>query len=268
MFNSKSSFKLESIGFVAKDKIEDDEYIDVYPAEIQPGKNLELSEVEDKNDVAIDKDGNVDIVINTKSTLIKAKWIPIGESNQLGAPDVCKGEKVFLFRYSDLDEYYWSLFENDLRLRKNEKKTFILSNRPNITKDGSELDKAYYITMDTINKYIRLHTDDTDGELCVYDIELNTKEGTLTILDGLENEITLDSGAGSLTINTNSKVTTNTPEATINCKTSTVNASDSASITGTNSVSVTSKSVSVTGSDTVSIDGGSVAVKGGVVTIN
>lgn len=291
MFNSKSDFSLVALGFVAKDKIEDDNYIDVYPAELQPGKNLELSEVENKNDIAVDKDGNIDIILNTKSTLIKAKWIPFGGDNQLGAPDVCKGEKVLLFKYSDLDQYYWSIFENDLRLRKNEKKTIILSNRPHITKDGSELDKVYYITIDTINKFIRLHTDDSDGELCVYDIELNTKEGTLTILDGLDNEITLDSEDGSLTINTNSTVITNTPKAVVNCEISTVTASDTVDITATNNVNVTSdtvnvtgsKSVSVTGnssvsvksdnvsvkgSGSVSIDGGSVAIKGSVVTIN
>lgn len=203
MINGSSKYRLVSIGIVAVDKVEDEVYIDVYPAEIQPVKDGEISEVEDKNDTIMDHEGSIEVIVNSKTTLLKAKWIPIGEPNRLGAPDVRKGEKVFLYQYGDLDEYYWMVFDNDLRLRKNEKKTIVLSNRPALAESEEDLEKAYYVTFDTINKLFRLHTDDSDGELTTYDIDLNTKAGILTIIDGNDNMIELQSEDGDYTLNFN-----------------------------------------------------------------
>jgi len=203
MYNKNSKYRLISIGVVAKDKVEDEVYIDVYPAEIQPVKNGEISEPEPKNTTIVDDIGNFEVVVDSKTTLFKAKWIPMGEPNRLGAPDVCKGEKVFLYQYSDLDEYYWCVFDNDLRLRKNEKITTILSNRKTIAEDEADLEKAYYFTFDSINKLFKLHTDDSDGELTTFDIELNTKDGIFTIIDGNDNMIELKSDNGDYTLEFN-----------------------------------------------------------------
>ena len=242
MFNNKSKFHLVAIGVAAKDKVEDEVYIDVYPAELQPVKDGEISDTDEKNDTIVDNDGNFEVVVNKKTTLIKAKWIPTGEPNRLGAPDVRKGEKVFLYQYADLDEYYWMMFDNDLRLRKNEKHTLVLSNRPKIATDDADLEKAYYITFDTINKLFRLHTDDSDGELTTYDIDINTKEGIFTILDGNDNMIELKSENGELTINTNLNVTINTPHAYVNCETSDVKCKKTATIDAGTSITATAGS--------------------------
>jgi len=209
MKQDMSKYRLIAIGVVAKDKIEDDNYIDVYPAEIQPVKDGEISEVISATDTIVDHTGKIEIVVNSKTTLIKAKWIPTGEPNRFGAPDVRKGEKVMLYQYADLDEYYWMIFDNDLRLRKNEKNTLILSNRPFIATTEEELQQAYYITFDTINKRFRIHTDDQDGELTTYDIDIDTKEGIFTIIDGNDNtmELKSDDGDYSLTFNRDMNVT-------------------------------------------------------------
>lgn len=203
MHNNVSKYKLIAIGIAAEDKVEDEVYLDIYPTELQPVKDGDISKSDYKYDSIMDTEGNYEVVVNTKTTLIKAKWIPTGEPNRFGAPDVCKGEKVLLYQYGDLDEYYWMTFDNDLRLRKNEKMTIILSNRPKIAESDDDLDKVYYFTFDSINKLFRLHTDDTDGELTTYDFDLNTKDGIFTIIDGKDNMIELKSKDGDYTLNFN-----------------------------------------------------------------
>jgi phage baseplate assembly protein gpV len=71
---------------------------------------------------------------------------------------------------------------------------------------------SYWFEVDTLNKYVKLHTSDNDGELTTYDITLNTKEGSLEIKDGVGNSVLMNSSEGSLTATMNSKVTLKAPE--------------------------------------------------------
>lgn len=217
----QSLFKIYSLGQVVKDIKEDSQYIDVFPVELHPGKTGELSIPEINNTSISDINKTVETIIVAKTTTIKAKWLAIGTPNKLEPPTVCKGETVLLFRYADTDNFFWSTIYNELHLRKREKHTMILSNKESIADGQTQevLEKSYYITYDTINKFIRLHTDDSDGEFCTYDIEINTKDGFLTVIDGLENEITLDSTLDKLYIKTNKDILTETDNHTRNVTT-------------------------------------------------
>ena len=213
---------MHSLGQVTIDKEEDSLYIDVFPIELHPGKSGELSKPDLIKHENYNIKGELENLVVSKTTTIKAKWLPLGNSNLLEPPMVGKGETVILYRYADTDNYFWVTLYNQQHLRKRDKYTIYLSNKGSVVGGDEDLEKAYYLTFDTINKYIRLHTDDTDGELTTYDIEINTKEGFLTIIDGKKNEITLDSDKDTLTINTNNEMTINTTN-TVNVNTTACN---------------------------------------------
>ena len=186
------------IGQVAKDILEDEFYVDIYPIELHPNKAGEVTTQDTLDGVVNDISGNVESIIVMKSSLIKAKWLADSDTNRLEPPTVCRGETVKLYR-ADTGRYYWVPLFNELHLRKLEKRTIILSNKRTIgAKGDSLLKKAYYLTVDTINKYLRLHTDDSDGEYTTYDIEINTKDGTFILVDGKGNTIVIDSQTDSI----------------------------------------------------------------------
>ena len=212
--NMQSKLVMHSLAYVAEDYVEDSPYIKVLPIEIISDLTGRAGDINKESVTTKDIDGNNINVITDKTHVITAKWINFNEPNRLSAPNVHTGETVLLWKYG-ADRYFWTTFYNELDLRKREKATYIYSNKDDI-KDVSKLKQAYYWTIDTINKFIRLHTDDQDGEATTYDLELNTKDGVLIVVDGLGNEIKLTSDAGLLTITTNVSVIINTVAAVVN----------------------------------------------------
>jgi len=220
--DKRSKLIMYSLAYVAEDLVEDSQYIKAIPIEVLSDVtgNIGLSKKEKIKSVNINGE-NVNVVVDKIHTLT-AKWINLNEPNRLTAPNVHKGETIMLWKYAG-DRYFWTTFYNELDLRKREKATYIYSNKNDI-KDSSLLKQAYYWTIDTINKFVRLHTDDKDGEVTTYDLELNTKDGVLIIVDGLGNEIKLTSDLGLLTISTNVAVVVNTTNIIINAAaTATIN---------------------------------------------
>lgn len=199
---TESLLKPYSLGYVTRDIKEDNQYCDFFPVERLPGFTGVIDESTPEIATTTDIDGKISVVKIDKSVKIMAKWFNNGDSNRLTPPNICKGETVMLYRYSNTDKYYWSTIFNELDLRKLEKATYVFSNKRTIA-DKSKLDKVYYFTVDTINKFVKLFTDASDGELTTYDIEINTKDGILTIIDGLGNMIQMDSSEDTYNVKFN-----------------------------------------------------------------
>jgi len=216
---TESLLKTVSVGIVARDILEDDLYVDVYPIELHPGRDGELTRVTKHKNVITDTYDNIEHLNVTQTDLIKARWLPDGDTNRLEPPTVCKGETVRLLRYSDTDVYYWTTLYNQLELRKLEKRTMVVSNKASILVPVEDLLKhSYYTTVDTINKIVHLHTSTTDGEYTSYDITIDTKEGMLEITDGKGNRIFLESQDDRMTIEANKEIVTNTTHRTSNVR--------------------------------------------------
>jgi len=180
-----SLLKPYSLGIVVIDKPETSDTIHVFPSEQLPFAEGDLS----KND----------------RMQIKAHWVRIGDSNRFTSPDVYKGETVQIYRYADTDEYFWSDIMREPSLRKKERVIYAISNIPD-KKGIQTLETSYFVELSTKDKRVHLHTADNDGELCTYDIIIDTSKGNLTILDGKGNIVTLDSGPGNLNFKLNGSV--------------------------------------------------------------
>lgn len=205
----ESLLKIYAIGYVAKDIEEDSMYVDIYPAESLNTHTGELNEENIVHTTTKDVEGKVISINIDKSRLLTAKWIPINQSNRVTPPNVCKGETVLIYNYAGTDKYFWSTMYAEPDLRKREKVTYFFSNKDSID-DEEWPEHAYTLTVDTINKVVSLKTADNDGELTTYEISLDTAEGMLTIVDGKENKIQLNSDSDTLSVSTNLAVLINT----------------------------------------------------------
>ena len=237
----EKSKKFFGLGYVVADKVEDSYEIEVYPIEVIPTAEGDLSQKDSSSLTIQDSQGNNVSVKYDKSNSIPCTWYPNGEQNRITAPDVCKGDIVEIYTFGETDEYFWCVYGHNQALRKREKVLYYFSNKAGT---GGDSTQGYFLLIDTINKTVHFQTANNDGEACGYDLLFNTKEGQMAISDTLNNSIILDSVNGQLNITTNEKIILNTKEATVNAKTVNINASDSCNIK-TNSMNIKSSKCNI-----------------------
>jgi hypothetical protein len=190
-----SQLKFYSIGIVAVNKHMSRDTIEVLPTEHFPYHDGEITdsweEYEGKGKDYNGKEWNHKV---DTTTTVLAKWLPLSISNRITAPDVRRGEHVLLFRFGDVDEFYWTTLFIDKKLRRLETVTYSFSNNREENKED-DYDSTYSIEVSTHGKYIHVHTAKNDNEPFAYDIQLNTKDGCLTITDDLDppNKIVMNS---------------------------------------------------------------------------
>ena len=201
---TQNGFTLYSLGVIANDIEEDSVYVEIYPAVLNPGKHGNLMEPDELDVTSTSSNKEMENIKINNTRIIVAKWLPNGNTNRLEPPTVCKGELVHIFTFMDTNMYYWTPVFNELRLRKLEKITTVASNKRTIMGESTDLlSKIYYYTIDTINKFVRFHTDDSDGELTTYDYHIDTKNGNVLFTDGKGNFWHLESENEDLTTNIN-----------------------------------------------------------------
>ena len=242
MDTSKSSgLKLYSLGIVTKAKVRGDDFIEVTPIEDFSMDKGGLSPDSKEYKVSTPDQHGVSKPSSIKGgSVIKAKWVPFGHSNRETSPDVQPSETVILFRFADTSDYYWTTMMREPELRRLETVRYAFSNQPSGLAPYDN-DSSYWFEVNTADKTITLHTSDNDGEVVKYDIELDTRNGTLEIKDDLGNNIFLESVEGRLTtttanevivntqrfvINASQSIEFNTPTITTNSESSTINASE------------------------------------------
>lgn len=148
--------------------------------------------------------------VESKNT-IKALWLPIYAGNRLTAPDVVKNEQVMLFKYSNVDHYYWiDLGHNGLRRLETVKYRFgdLKDYNRRGGDDPERLTDAtsYMMTVDTKNKHITFATVKSDGEPVAYEASINTGSGYLQLADDRGNVILIDSMADTIVVKANVEV--------------------------------------------------------------
>ena len=189
-----SKFTLYSLGIVAKDKPTSTDTITVMPIE---HINDTVGDVNDTSDYESNSVNHKQVPSKSKAVsknTITANWISLGSSNRISSPDVIAGETVLIYTYADTNEYYWTTYLREPSIRRLEKVLYGYSNLSSGARsENFGRDTSYWLEVDTMNKYVKLHTSDNDGEFTTYDIRINTKEGSLDIKDGVGNSIVMDS---------------------------------------------------------------------------
>lgn len=191
-------FKIVSLGIVAENKPMQKNggwcnEIDVTPIESQGMLDGELksnpTEIEasgvDANGQAFSSKAIVD-------NAVVATWLPFG-SNRITAPDVRRGERVYLWRAGDNDKYYWTIAGLDGHLRKLETVVFAFSATKDEGTSGIDINSCYYMEVSTHQKTITIETSTSNGEQFSYMAQINAAENTLTLKDDVGQIVQIDS---------------------------------------------------------------------------
>lgn len=212
----ESNLRIYSLGIVTKDKTPLDDFIEVCPIEkfsIQESGLIDEKEKVSKSNLKDTNNKGFSTEVKSK-TVVKAKWFPLGVSNRTTAPDVYKNETVILFKFADVNEYYWTVLFREPNIRRLETVLHSYSNKRSGL-DAFDSNSSYWFLIDTRNKSIKLHTSNNDGEYTTYDFILDTKNGSLTIKDGKNNSVVLNSPSDTITVNTNNNVTINAASSVV-----------------------------------------------------
>lgn len=188
-----SKLRVYSLGTVAANKPLTSKDIEVVPIEDTPMVNGEVTDNGERVSAkASDVEGGAyETEVPTASSIV-ATWLPLGNSNRVTAPDVRRGEMVVLYRFADQDKFWWVTMEDDIRLRKLETVIFAISATQD-EKQANDAKSTYFMEWSSHKKLIHIHTSKADGEPYTYDIQINTKEGFITIQDDDGQVISLDS---------------------------------------------------------------------------
>lgn len=245
-----SELKLYSLGIVVEDKPVGADMIMVSPMEvlnIQPAGSIK--DASTKFEGTLKNSSGKNFASEMKSTnYIKAKWLAFGQSNRITSPDVVANETVILFKFGDVDEYYWTTIFREAELRRQETVMYGFSN----LKSGiSAFDKStsYWLEVDTKKKSVKFHTAMNDGEYTEYDINIDTKAGTFSLKDKKGNSFFLDSQNDKFIVNALKEISGTAGEV-INLKAPTINLEGNVNIKGnvnTSGNTTTQGNVSMTG---------------------
>jgi len=127
-----------------------------------------------------------------KSTnAITAIWLDFSDIRYT-APNMVKGEKVFILRFRGTESYFWHSIGRSNDLRKLEHILWGLSNTKEIAEKPKE-DNQLFLTASTRDGYIELITPDNRKEKAKYKIKINFKEGIIEVEDNHDNKYTLNS---------------------------------------------------------------------------
>ena len=189
-----SMFRIFSIGTVASNKLRNSEYIEVVPLEQVPMVHGELSQA--TNEYKANSADNSGVAYEEQiavSSTVKAKWRSIGNSNRMTPPDVRRGEEVVLYQFSDSDEYWWDTMNNLVGLRKLETVVYAWSDTKNEQDNEPSPDNSYVLELSTHDGHITFTTSKSNGEPYRYKCTLNTKDGSFTLTDDIDNTLFLRS---------------------------------------------------------------------------
>lgn len=198
-----SNLKLYSLGIVVETKPPGTDFILVSPIEtlnIQtPGSIKEYSK-DFKGDKKELESANFKSEHEAKN-YFRAKWIPFGHSNRITAPDVVVNETVILFKFGEVNEYYWTTIFREPELRRLETVNYGYSNvRDGIASKSFDKTTSYWQEISTRDKYIHIHTSMNDGEPFEYDVVIDTKTGFINMRDNVGNFIELNSPNNAITM--------------------------------------------------------------------
>lgn len=271
---NKSKLFLKSVGYASKNLELNSKILEVYPAEEFGYVDGEITdEREVIEETGVDAKGNVySDKIETSNSLM-AEWLPLG-SNRATAPNVRRGERVFLLQYADDDKYYWVTAGLDPHLRRRETVVFNISNTVDESVTELTSENTYSLIFSTHTKEITLQTSKSDGEPFEYIIKLDTEEGVFVVTDDIDNQISLESAERRITLvnSDDSKLVLDKKnilmqsDDVIDIKSKTVNiTSDNTNVKSTAvKVSTTTYGLSAT---TATVSAGKYSMSGGSITL-
>jgi hypothetical protein len=181
------------------------------------------------------------------SNSMPAKWLSLN-SNRITSPDVRKGSKVVIYRWEGTDKYLWTYFGMDSTLRL-ETVIYAFSANPNTkVNDNFDPNNYYLFLINTRKGSIQLLTGQGNGEATNYAITLDTKNGSFSFVDGMENILAINSVDHSFTFLNEEKSSLSIKKDSfiLTCENSGV-------INAKNNLNIKTKNLSIVADDSINI---------------
>ena len=195
-----SKFVLRSIGYAAQNKTLDSVALEVFPAEMLPFTDGEITSFLDNHThTGVDGSGKSYSSKMQTGNSVKAYWLAFG-SNRMTPPDIRRGERVLVYQYADDDKYYWKETGLDDNLRRLETVVYAFS----ATKDESTRvltpDNSYMLVVSTHQKQITLTTSKANGEPFKYTFQFDLNAGNVVLQDDVGNFVQMTSKTNNVTM--------------------------------------------------------------------
>ena len=188
-----SKLQVYTYGTAAENLALDSYELEITPLEHTPMADGELTtNAQQSTTTGADLSGAQYQTQMTSSGTIKATWLPLGQPNRMTPPNVRRGEEVVVYRFGDVDKFYWNTARNDLMFRRLETVVFAISA---VAKEGVKCDKTntYFIEFSSHKKSITLSTSKANGEPYAYLFTFDLAAGKVTLTDDIDNSLMLDS---------------------------------------------------------------------------
>lgn len=191
--DTTTSFKFFCIAVVSRDKDTGSDIIRAYPVEKLGYENNEVDTNKETADVimvnidGIPFRGSVD-----RESIIEATWLPDGADGRMTSPDVVNGETVRIYRFGNMDRYYWTTIYREPALRRTEHVVHAYGNLPS-GRTPWGIDSSYGNIWSTKDQHVTFYTSQSNGEAFKYLFKLNTKNSTITLKDNVGNGLDVDS---------------------------------------------------------------------------
>lgn len=131
------------------------------------------------------------------SVTVKCKWLAISEPNRQTPPNVCRGERMVVYRFGNSSDYYWVTLDADLAYRKLETVVWAFSGTKDRNDSKAHEANTYFFEVSTHKGLVKLSTSKANGEPFRWEFLLDTKNGVFTIKDDADQAFKLDSDAKS-----------------------------------------------------------------------
>lgn len=187
-------------GYAVEDKIYGSDQLKVLPISHAPGSFSGAfgPGQTDSSATTTDASGKSTTSKVTTTNYITATYF--STTNEPTPPMVKKGEQIKLFRMADADKFYWLPNGRDRSLRGLDVKRIEVSAIDNTVKGNANVEKnddnTYFIELDAVAGHLLISTSKANNEPVRYRINLDTKNGKLTISDDISdgpNQFTIDS---------------------------------------------------------------------------
>ena len=195
-----SKLHLHSVGYAAENKALSSHDLEVFPAEVTGYIDGEVTSQQQTLFEEGEDAFGAKYKVGVKSSVsIKASWLSF-HSNRKTPPDIRRGMRVFLWRFADVDKYYWTDCNWDDHLKRLETVIWVFSDTTDESTKELTPDNSYYLEISTHTGQITLSTCKANGEPYAYLVQLNTKEGAFTVRDDDGNFFDLDSAERTWTV--------------------------------------------------------------------
>ena len=181
--DEQSKFKLYSMGMAAGNVEFGQRELEVIPIEDLSQLDGEVNDMQDTlTSKGQDREGNEYQTKQTTSHSIKAMFLS-EDANRPYPGMVRRGEKVLIYRVGDTDKFYWKPMGLEDNVRRSDVYIVAVPNSGKENENSRAADSSYYYEINTVDKLITIATNKNDGEGYAYTIQINAKEGAVSIQD-------------------------------------------------------------------------------------